>query len=71
MEKNEFRVFINHYYLRGKMAKGAKAKLDKYYGTSAHVRPQEATPRFMVSAEDREGIITRDTCMYDKRHPGC
>ena len=35
MEKNEFRVLIKHYYLRGKTAKETKEKLDKYYGTSA------------------------------------
>ena len=34
MEKNEFRVLIKHYYLRGKTAKETKEKLDKYYGTS-------------------------------------
>ena len=35
MEKNEFRVFIKHYYLREKTAKEANEKLDKYNGTSA------------------------------------
>ena len=34
MEKNEFRVLIKHYYLKGKTAEEAKEKLDKYYGTS-------------------------------------
>ena len=32
--KNEFRVFIKHYYSRVKTAKEAKEKFGKYYGTS-------------------------------------
>ena len=35
MEKNEFYVLTRHYYVRGKMAKEAKEKRHKYYGTSA------------------------------------
>ena len=34
-KKKEFRVPIKHYYLRGKTAKEAEEKLDKYYGTSS------------------------------------
>ena len=35
MGKNEIRVLNKHYYLRGKMAKEVKEKLDKYYDKSA------------------------------------
>ena len=31
MEKSEFRVMINHYFLREKISSETKAKLDKYY----------------------------------------
>ena len=35
MEKSEFRVLIEHYFLRGKTVSRTKAKLDKYYSDSA------------------------------------
>ena len=35
MEKNEFRVLIKHYFLRGKTSLETKVKLDNYYSDSA------------------------------------
>ena len=35
MEKSEFPVLIEHYFLRGKTLSENKAKLDKYYSDSA------------------------------------
>ena len=35
MEKSEFRVLINHYFLREKTLSKTKAKLDEYYFDSA------------------------------------
>lgn len=35
MKKNEFRVLIKHYFLRGKTITQTKTKLDKYYGNSS------------------------------------
>ena len=35
MEKSQFRVLIQHYFLRGKTISQTKTKLDKYYSDSA------------------------------------
>ena len=35
MEKSEFRVFIKHYFLRGKSIKETEEKLARYYKKSA------------------------------------
>ena len=35
METSEFRVLIEHYFLRGKTLSDTKPKLDKYYSDSA------------------------------------
>ena len=49
MEKSEFRVLIQHYFLRGKSIKETEEKLAKYYKESTPPgRPKEVTSQEMI-----------------------
>ena len=59
MEKNEFRVLIKHYSLRGKPIKETEEKLTKYY--------EESAPSHKWFTEFRCGRISTS----DAECPGC